>query len=327
MSDKTGISWTDATWNPTTGCTRVSPGCDHCYAFALHDKRYAANLKAARAWAEAQGIDANRGYYAAIKVMRANWPGGLPYPRQYDVPFSRVQLMPDRLDVPLRRKKPKRIFVDSMADLFHEDVPDEFIDRVFATMALAPQHTFQILTKRPERMRAYLASSKIVPRIARAIVRDDTLYERSLDVVMWYSEDDDDTVPYGLKRWPLPNVWLGVSAEDQERADERIPLLLETPATVRFISAEPLLGPISLHRYVGHGASADAPLATADRLDWVIVGGESGARRRELNAAWVRIIREQCRAAGVAYWGKQTSAARPGVPFGEAGLDDKELPA
>jgi protein gp37 len=259
MSDKTGIEWTEATWNPVTGCSKVSQGCKHCYA--------------ERDWPRMQHVPA----YAGRK-------------------FTDVACHPDRLDIPLRWTKPRLIFVNSMSDLFHESVPDDFIDRVFAVMALAKQHTFQVLTKRPERMLAYLSDlglrAELIGIEAEAIGGIDR-----------HTED--------LKqRWPLPlqNVWLGVSVEDQKAADERIPLLLQTPAAVRWISAEPLLGPIDLRRSTGYpwigGKFADGRKFDG-LLDWVVVGGESGNNARPMHPNWARGLRDQCAAAEVPFLFKQ----------------------
>jgi len=200
---------------------------------------------------------------------------------------------------PLHRKKPTVYFVNSMSDLFHENVPDEWIDRVFAVMALSPQHTFQVLTKRAGQMREYFA--------ARGRLN-------SINGQKWSLLG----TPIGSKinhggQWmtpalPLPNVWLGVSAERQQEADERIPLLLQTPAAVRFISAEPLLGPIDLNAV---NVDDEIPLLRScvsgdgRRLDWVIAGGESGKNARPMHPEWARSLRDQCKAAGVAFFFKQ----------------------
>lgn len=269
MAGKTGIQWTDTVWNPVTGCTRVSAGCDHCYAFALHDKRYKANRDAARLALKTGDTP------ATARAMGV----ALPLPAQYDVPFSRVQLLPERLEEPLHWRKPRRVFVNSMGDLFHPDVPDDYIDRVFAIMALTPQHTYQILTKRPERMREYMS--------------DDRAYRlRSMA-----AEANADVF------WPLPNVWLGTSVEDQAAADERIPHLLATPAAVRFLSCEPLLGPLQFDECCWfdreHGGIPECG------VDWVIVGGESGTHARPCNIEWIRDIVRQCRAASVPCFYKQ----------------------
>lgn len=243
----TTIEWTDETWNPVTGCSKVSPGCKNCYAETV----------------------ANR-----------FWKGRK---------FTDVWTHADRLDAPLHWRKPRRVFVNSMSDLFHEDVPDEFIDKVFAVMALAPQHTFQVLTKRPERMRDWGAV-----RGKWSGVWVDT--DRRL---IWTEQRIGTLKP---TQWPLRNVWLGVSVEDQQRADERIPLLLQTPAAVRFLSCEPLLGPVDIGLTSPRSYESDCQ---NDGITWVIIGGESGHGARPCNIAWVRSLVEQCRAAGVACFVKQ----------------------
>ncbi|MDH4350811.1 MAG: phage Gp37/Gp68 family protein [Gemmatimonadota bacterium] len=212
MAEKSAIEWTDSTWNPVTGCGKVSPGCKHCYA----------------------------------ETFAERWRGipGHPYEQGFD-----LRLWPDRLELPLTWKKPRTIFVNSMSDLFHEKVPPDFIQKVFSTMERAPWHTFQILTKRSER-----------------------LAELAVDLI-----------------WP-PNVWMGVSIETAKyrcRADH----LRKVPAAVRFLSLEPLLGPLGTLDLAG--------------IHWVIVGGESGPGARPIEAKWVREIRKQCRAAGVPFFFKQ----------------------
>lgn len=230
MSDKTGIEWTDATWNPVTGCAKVSAGCKHCYAL--------------REWPR----------------MAAN-PKTVYYGRE----FTDVRCHPERLDQPLRWKKPRMIFVNSMSDLFHESVSAEFIGEVFNVMHKAKQHTFQVLTKRPERMLEWISRSA-------------------------YLCND-----------PLPNVWIGVSVEDQASADERIPLLLQTPAAVRWISAEPLLGAVDVSRFLEFYSGP----GDAFRLDWVVAGGESGPHARPMHPDWVRSLRDQCKAASAQFMFKQ----------------------
>jgi protein gp37 len=218
MGDHSAIEWTDATWNPVTGCTKVSPGCKHCYA-----ERLAARL-------QAMGNQRYRNGFA-------------------------VTLHPDQVDLPLRWAQPRRIFVNSMSDLVHEAVPEAFIARVFAVMARAPRHIFQVLTKRADR------AAELAPRLP----------------------------------WP-PNVWQGVSVETA-RYTGRIERLRRIPAAVRFLSVEPLLGPI--------------PALPLDGIDWVIVGGESGPRHRPLDPVWARDIRDQCVRAHVPFffkqWGGKTS--------------------
>jgi len=224
-----------------------------------------------------------------------------------------VLLHPDRLAAPLRWQKPRRIFVCSLADLFHPAVPDEFIDRVFAVIALAERHTFLLLTKRPERMRAYLT--------ARARDRD-WAWCNQVEGIMKSSEAS--TLPHACERWPLPNVHLGVSVENQHWADERIPILRDTPAAVRWVSLEPLLGPVDLGGYIGMRLIQGGVWAPG--LDWVVVGGESGAGHRKLQHGWVYDIQAQCAAAGVAFWGKQDCGPHAGIPLG-GGLDVHQWPA
>ena len=267
---KSGIEWTEETWNPVTGCSKVSPGCANCYAER-----------------EALGrLSGKKGY------------PGLPWTKNNAE--MNLTLHPDRLLKPVRAKRPRTYFVNSMSDLFHENIPNEFIAAVFGSMAAAPQHTFQVLTKRAERMRDWFTWVEEVGRggrleccwqALRHEVNNHPLGD-SGPMHMKYAADPDGP-------WPLPNVWLGVSAEDQERADERIPTLLDTPAAVRFVSAEPLLGPID---YV-----------YGEHVDWVIVGGESGLKAREMDIAWVRSIVVQCADAGVACFVKQLGAKPVGV--------------
>jgi protein gp37 len=244
LSDRTGIEWTSATWNPTTGCDRVSPGCDHCYALTL-----AKRLKAA----------GNRRYQQDGN-LRTSGPG-----------FA-LTLHPDKLDEPLRWHRPRSVFVDSMSDLFHREVPEAFIRRVFDVMARAPQHQFQILTKRPGRM------ASVVGRIQPN---------------------------------PLPNAWLGTSIETQKWARVRIPQLLRTPAAVRFLSCEPLLGPLDLSTYLTDIDDELPPIPGLPRVDWVIVGGESGPGARPMQPEWARSLRDQCVAAGVPFFFKQWGGRTP----------------
>ena len=257
MSDHTHIEWTDATWNPITGCSVVSAGCKHCYAMRLAGTRLRHHP--------------SRAGLTRPTIVGPVWTG--------DVRFNE-----DWLDQPLRWKKPRRIFVCAHGDLFHEAVPDAWIDRVFAVMALAPQHTFQVLTKRPERMKAWVRN------------------ERSLDVVLQHWKNRKA----GQHTWPLPNVHLGVSAENQATADERIPLLLQTPAAVRFISAEPLLGPLNLRLFLPFATRGrGGPAREKGGLDWVIAGGESGPGARPSHPDWFRSLRDQCQAADVPFFFKQ----------------------
>lgn len=264
MGDKTAIEWTDATWNPVTGCAKVSAGCKHCYA----EREWPRMQKLTQAYA---GRD-----------------------------FTDVRTHADRLDQPLRWKRPRMIFVNSMSDLFHEDVPDYFIDQVFAVMALTPQHTFQVLTKRPERMRQYFAAR-----------RKGDPWAEAADYIADLIGMDEHPIVLEPRDIPLPNVWLGVSVENQAAADERIPLLLDTPAAVRWISAEPLIGPVSFRWAVWHDYSSREPGFVHNQLDgmrvidWVVVGGESGPKARPMHPQWARDLRDQCAAAGVPFLFKQ----------------------
>lgn len=275
MGDNTAIEWADATWNPITGCSIVSPGCTNCYAM-----RQAGRL-----------LDKPGSHYHGTTRRvngKAVWTGT-------------VAMAPDHiLTAPLKWKKPRRIFVNSMGDLFHESVPDEWIDRVFAVMALCPQHTFLVLTKRSVKMRKYVAADRFgeIMEHAGAILDGPLVVD-----------------------WPPPNVHLGVSCEDQARADERIPDLLATPAAVRFVSAEPLLGPIDFANI--RPAERDEVDALTgfdfdqggarERLDWVIAGGESGPDARPMHPDWARAIRDQCEAAGAAFFMKQM-AKKASIP-------------
>jgi len=281
MADGTHIEWTEATWNPITGCSVLSPGCTNCYAMQLAGTRLAQHPSRAGLTRESGG--------------RPKWTGEVRFNEQW-------------LDQPLRWKRQRMIFVCAHGDLFHEAVPDEWIDRVMEVVARCPDHTFQVLTKRAARMREYFTRAhSLVPR-------------RSIGHSMIW-----------------PNLWLGVSVEDQQRADERIPDLLATPAAVRWISAEPLLGPLDLERiclvpavpgsiragihinalqahYVESGLpyigewDVSGPLppnAPALALDWIVAGGESGAGARPMHPDWARSLRDQCAEAGVPFFFKQ----------------------
>lgn len=202
-----------------------------------------------------------------------------------------VRLVPERLEDPLHVRKPTTWFVNSMSDLFHDAVPDAYIALVFKVMAATPHHTYQVLTKRPGRMASVLTN-----RATRFFER---VWEGTGDLELWN------------RPWPLPNVWLGTSVENQKWADVRIPKLLQTPAAVRFLSCEPLLGPIDLPLL---DVVIPTPETPSDGIDWVIVGGESGKddERREMDVAWCRSIVEQCVPAGVPVFVKQDSGQRPG---------------
>lgn len=233
MSGKSAIQWTNMSWNPVTGCTRVSRGCDHCYAFALHDMRH--------------------GVYEQLHGVYPKT--GRAMPEQYAKPFTEIQLLPQRLEDPLHIKTPQRFFVNSMSDLFHSEVPESYIRQVFEVMRKAHWHTFQILTKRVGRLR------RLGPQLD----------------------------------WPS-NVWMGVSVE-LDSLTPRVDALRVVPATVRFLSCEPLLGPL--------------PSLNLEGIHWVITGGESGPGSRPCDPEWVRAIRDKCISDGVAFYHKQWGGRTP----------------
>lgn len=275
MAENSKIEWTDATWNPVLGCDKISPGCKNCYAIRTAWRlQHNPNPKVAKAF---EGL-------TVIEGGKPNWTG-------------RVNVVEERLGEPLSWAKPRRVFVNSQSDLFHDAIPEESIRAVFAIMAQARQHTFQILTKRPARMQEMLSR--------------------------WQSEGLMLREGCGVS---LPNVWLGVSVENQKAADERIPLLLQTPAAVRWVSAEPLLGPITF-RWASWDHHQPHPrrvkqLPDVERggklisgavdhldglrmLDWVVAGGESGPGARPMHPDWARSLRNECEDAGVSFFFKQ----------------------
>lgn len=258
MSDATGIRWTEHTWNPTRGCAVVSPGCSNCYAMRVAYRFSGAGRP-----------------YEGLAEKRNGHP----------VWTGRIRLVPEKLAEPARWQRqaertgrPVRVFVDSMSDAFHPDIPDEYLDRMFDVMEACPLVTFQILTKRPERMRDYMRRRALRDLFAHC----GPVSLGAAAIGRRYATDH-------------PNLWLGVSVEDGRRAAERIPLLLDTPAAVRFLSLEPLLGPIDLEPAGGL------------RVDWVIVGGESGPDYRPMELDWARSLRDQCRRAGIPFFFKQQS--------------------
>ena len=279
------IEWTDTTWNPVVGCTPVSPGCLNCYAATMARRLEAMGRAEYAPRVEPAAMGTPYDAHTPEKTIRiAEVRGGRA------VFTGDVRTVPERLTDPLKWRKPRRVFVNSMSDLFHEAVSFEFVDRVFAVMALCLQHTFQVLTKRPERMAEYLAL-----RVGKGASIIYSLEE-------WDSERPRTNIDDAISRLnaaPLPNVWLGTSVERQQEADERIPHLLKWPAAVRFLSCEPLLGPVDL--------SSHWLLDSLDwvSLDWVIVGGESGATARPCDVGWIRGIVRQCRAAKVPVFVKQ----------------------
>lgn len=284
MSDKTKIEWTDATWNPIRGCSRVSEGCRNCYAERI----------AARFSGPGQPYEG----LAVMGFPKPHTPASgqrRPYVRGHWT--GEVRFIPELLDQPLRWKRPRKIFVNSMSDLFHENIPFFVIDEIFGTMAVCSQHTFQVLTKRPERMRNYLNSVgalQIGPHMQR--------------------------LRAGIARldWPWRNIWCGVSVEDQKTADERIPLLLDTPAAVRWVSYEPELGPVDFYKIADFSRKQWG-------LDWIVAGGESGPRARPAHPDWVRNVRDQCMLAGVPFffkqWGEWLHASQMNGAFTDKELD------
>ncbi|WP_027367388.1 phage Gp37/Gp68 family protein [Desulfocurvibacter africanus] len=266
--NRTGIPYLDYTWNPITGCSKCSPACDNC-------------------WAE---------------KMAKRLAGRVGYPK--DKPFS-ATFHPDRLIEPMQLQKPSRIGVTFMGDLFHEDVPGAWLHQVFAYMSLCPQHTFLVLTKRPQRMHEYLTA-----------LADEESWKRTLGL-KW------------INGWPLRNVWLGTSIWDQPSAKRNIPPLLATPAAVRWVSYEPALGPVNLEAICGalpegsitchYGrAHARRECDCAFGLDWVVCGGESGPGARPMHPDWARKLSEHCRRYRVPFWFKQWGEWCPAESLYEA---------
>jgi len=267
MSSTSKIEWTEFTWNPSTGCDRISPGCDNCYALTL--------AKRLKAMGSAK--------YQLDGDPRTSGPG-------FGVATHPNAVLDPVLRWPQRSRR--MVFVNSMSDLFHARVPTEFVARVFATMALTPQHTYQILTKRPRRMREPLADRRLRDATLEALLE----LRRSAPVVWSTAQAALLSWPAARMPWPLPNVWLGTSIESDEyvwRADE----LRRVPAAVRFLSCEPLLGPL--------------PSLNLDGVDWVIVGGESGPHFRPLDLDWVRDLRDRCRERGTRLFFKQVGGLSP----------------
>lgn len=306
MADTT-IEWTERTWNPIVGCSLESPGCKRCYAMKMAGRL------------EAMGVDA----YQGTTQKTANgfvWTG-------------KIGVNDHALMEPLRRRAPTTYFVNSMSDLFHPDVPEQVIDRVFVVMALRPQHIFQVLTKRAKRMREYIEGFSW----ARAV--ENCRDERGTSMILKHSIADLMRA-FGLasrfsydrdcSAWPLPNMWAGVSAEDQKRFEERTDELMLTPAAIRWASVEPMLGPIignapadSTYRMLskwygpdGFDETGSQPERTRmsgyfPRLDWLVCGGESGPGARPMHPDWARSLRDQCAEAGVTFFFKQWGGWAP----------------
>lgn len=300
MSQGTGIQWTDCTWNPVAGCTPVSAGCANCYATTMTHR-----LAEMAGRDKAKGRDPGRkANYIGLTVLKPNGR------RRFN---GTVRCVEDALLIPLGWKKPRRVFVNSMSDLFHADVPFEFIGAVHKVMAACPQHTFQILTKRPERAVEFYTWLR--DHAVEVTYGLPTLDGRGCDPDALHDQILDDL------KGVAKNRWLGTSVENQKAADERIPHLLRCSASVRFLSCEPLLGEVRLplkpwtlpqdERPVWEriAAATDEP-----RIDWVIAGGESGADARPCVVEWLRGLRDQCKAAGVPFFAKQVGK-RPFVHF------------
>lgn len=282
----TKIEWTDETWNPVVGCSKVTEGCRYCYAMKQ------AHRNAAMAQQQYIGLTEKR-------ASGVEWTG-------------LVRTVPSMLEKPLGWKKPRMIFVNSMSDLFHPDVPFDFIDQVFAVMALCKRHTFQILTKRPQRMLEYMRSVEERGDSWRSVI---------------YNPSPVNVTGLEL---PLANVWLGVSVENQLTADARIPILLQTPAAVRWLSMEPLLGDVDIEAFLVDFPEDGDGAPYLGGIDWVVVGGESGHHDRPMDPIWARSLRDQCAAAGVPFlfkqWGdgKEWGMALEGSRWLEAGWSVKE---
>lgn len=325
MGDRTKIEWTDATWNPVTGCTRISPGCDHCYIdrsppFRIERRRFVKEC----AHCSGDGFEPMTGKFRGSHACSVCSGDGEVASSEVGASTG-VRLHRDRLEIPLRWRKPRRVFVCSLADLFHDEVSDEYIARVFAVMGLARAHTFQVLTKRPARMRALLSSSGFLELVTVAMTRHPgrVTGERLPDM-------------------PFPNVWVGTTVENQEWADRRIPILLDIPAAVRFLSVEPMLGPVNLCTCYPGGYTFDTfegpqgHCAVHGRrvVDWVICGGESGPGARPMHTQWVRDLRDECTAASVAFhfkqWGEWARTGQVGVgwlPEGSCYGSEIDVPA
>ncbi len=265
MSDLSGIEWTRSTWNPTVGCSLMSPGCTNCYAMHF-----------AHRLSTSFGNAAGRKYKGLTRKVKGNpvWTGV-------------VRTADEALEIPLGWRKPRLVFVNSMSDLFHESLPTNAVDRVFAVMGLAGQHIFQLLTKRPDRMRDYLNDPETEARVRReaGLIRPGA----------------------GIATWPLKNVWCGTSIEDQTRANERISQLLAAKAHTRFLSIEPLLGPIVLREAASRRQLMPRTARSGIRtgIHWAIVGGESGHKARPMHPAWARALRDECLALKIPFFFKQ----------------------
>ena len=333
MADKTGIEWTDATWNPIRGCSRVSEGCRFCYAEAT----------------AARFIDPGQPYEGLAERTDAGprWTGEIAF-------------VDSKLFEPLRWQKPRRIFTNSMSDLFHEGLSNEEIAVIFGVMLASRRHQFQVLTKRPARARAWfewiesrfegtmkegqhaghLVLAYAAQRAARieGLARDEVFRlaksgekdeaQKQLDIANEARRRGQSmlTIKAEDVHWPAPNVLLGVSVEDQAAADERIPDLMACPAALRFLSCEPLLGPVDIERFIRSGQNADGePIGFSDAIGWVIVGGESGTGARPMHPDWARRLRNQCAEADVPFFFKQWGRWAPSSRRREIGEHGPKL--
>lgn len=291
MGVTTSIGWTNSTWNAIRGCNRVSPGCENCYAETV-----------------AHRFGGPGQPYEGLIVVGENgnyrWNGV-------------IKTVPNHLLDPMRWKKPRMIFVNSMSDLFHERLSFEEISQIFAVMALCPQHIFQILTKRADRMREYV--DYITKRHVGRELMASYLYAQDSPIAnmarMNFKEPDLTRIYHGIwdgRIFPLPNVWLGISIENQKYANERIPHLLQTPAAKRWISAEPLLGPINFYEcsdtWFQHGYKPWENTPVLRGIDWVVVGGESGPGARPMHPEWAREIHDVCSKTDTPFFFKQWGA-------------------
>jgi protein gp37 len=325
MATDTSIEWADKTWSPIIGCDRVSEGCRGCYAISQARIR-SFNPHPAIAKAFAGTVD--------VIGDRVDWTG-------------QINQLEDRLTQPLSWRKPAKVFVNSLSDLFHKNVDNDFIVKVFAIMALTPQHTYQLLTKRHARMRSVLndrctCGNGHVPGVHFRSAMAWAVSKANPNRIPGLPDDAEHRVYFDTP-WPLPNLHLGVSVEDQHWADIRIPALLDTPAAVRWISAEPLLGPIDLWGktdYHGHrprltywldGRPGPGPehttstgmtmhsIVTGPKLDWVVAGGETGPGARPPHPDWFRTLRNQCAQSGTPFLFKQWGDWGPMWPLDKDG--------
>lgn len=266
MTTEHRIAWADAIWDPVRGCSRKSAACVNCYA----ETETALNSQAG-GWGEG---------FASVTPEGMKWTG-------------KVEVYEDRLLKPFGVDKPSRIFVNAVADVFHEEMTDAMVDRVFAVMAAAAQHRYVILTKRQKKMQSYMADPATPGRIAAAVAALGRAGK--------------------VESWPPPNVWLGVTTENQKEAERRVPTLLQTPAAVRFVAAEPLLSAVELKaEWLPH------PGAAGPTIDWVMAGGESGPNARPIEIDWVRALRDQCARTGIPFYWNDWGAV---MPDGQAAKD------